>query len=64
MPKLDSRISAIENKLLQKNLVNGLLRTMSIKWIGTNIFARIDLKGNVLAKENSEDGEKTQKSLI
>lgn len=62
MPKLDSRISAIEKKLLQKNVVNGLLRTMSIKWIDTNIFARIDLNGNVLAKENSEDGEKTQKS--
>jgi hypothetical protein len=62
MPKLDSRISAIEQKLLQKNIVNSLLRTMSIKWIGTNIFARIDLKGYVLAKENSEDGGKTQKS--
>ena len=62
MSKLDSRISTIEKKLLQKNAVNVLLKTMSIKWIDTNYFARIDQKGNVLAKGNFKGREKTQKS--
>lgn len=64
MSKLDSRISVIEKKLLQKKATNGLLIKKAIRWIDTNYFAWIDQEGNLLATENSEDGEKAQKTLF